>query len=57
MAPDREKLELLAKAILDIKLPEVKGDDSQMVVESAADMLTRTAAYIMRQIESMLAAA
>lgn len=57
MAPDREKLELLAKAIIDIRMPDVKSEESMMVVESASDMLTRTAAYIMRQVESMLASA
>ena len=57
MAPDREKLELLAKAIIDIRMPDVKSEESMKVVESASDLLTRTAAYIMRQVESMLVAA
>lgn len=52
-APDKEKLILLSKQLNDFELPEVASDESRKIIESVRILLSKTTAYIDKQIENL----
>lgn len=52
-APDKEKLILLSKQLNDFELPEVASDESRKIIENVRILLSKTTAYIDKQIENL----
>jgi hypothetical protein len=46
LAPDRKKLELLAVAVTQLQMPEVKSPEAKKIVAAVVELLNRTSNYI-----------
>lgn len=46
LAPDKQKLQELAKTIVDINLPEVKSEEAKNILKSVQELLNKTSNYI-----------
>ncbi len=50
LAPDKDKLNDLAKDIVNLKMPEVKDEKAKIIINKVIDLLNNTGSYIKKEI-------